>query len=133
TDAERAIMERHTLNGDRLLAAIPFPWDIRPMVRSHHERWDGRGYPDGLAGEAIPLAARILRLADVFDALTTSRSYRQPLAPEEALELMREDRGAFDPLIFQQFEALFPQLAQLAESFGQQHPSPRTVSSVGGV
>lgn len=116
TAAERLIVERHTVNGDRLLEAIPFPWDIRPMVRSHHERWDGRGYPDGLVAEAIPLAARILRLADVFDALTTSRSYRQRLTVLEALELMREDRGAFDPKVFEQFERLFPQFIALAES-----------------
>ena len=81
TDEERATMERHTVIGDEMLAPVEFPWDIRPMVRSHHERWDGRGYPDGLAAEAIPRSARILRLADVVDALTTARSYRAPLTP----------------------------------------------------
>lgn len=118
TTAERTIMERHTVDGDRLLAAIAFPWNIRPMVRSHHERWDGAGYPDGLAGESIPLAARILRLADVFDALTTSRSYRLPLEPREALELMREDKGAFDPFVFEVFEGLYPQFEVLALAAG---------------
>jgi hypothetical protein len=90
-------MERHTVIGDEMLAPVEFPWDIRPMVRSHHERWDGGGYPDGLAGEAIPFSARILRVADVFDALTTARSYRRRLTPEEALALMEGDEGSFDP------------------------------------
>ncbi|MDP9349324.1 MAG: tetratricopeptide repeat protein, partial [Gemmatimonadota bacterium] len=81
TAEERATMERHTVIGDEILAPLEFPWDIRPMVRSHHERWDGSGYPDRLVGEEIPHTARILRIADVFDALTTARSYRRPLTP----------------------------------------------------
>src|SRR5690606_34020202 len=85
TDEERRIMERHTIVGYETLASIEFPWDIRPMVRSHHERWDGAGYPDRLEGESIPYAARILHIADVFDALTSARSYRSPLSAEDAL------------------------------------------------
>ena len=110
TDEERAIMERHPVTGDEMLAPVEFPWDIRPMVRSHHERWDGRGYPDGLAGDTIPLSARILRVADVFDALTTARSYRRRLTPEEALAIMEEDVGSFDPEIFALFKLVFPEL-----------------------
>jgi len=114
TDEERAVMERHTVIGDEMLAPVEFPWDIRPMVRSHHERWDGRGYPDGLAGKRIPYSARILRIADVFDALTTARSYRRPLTPDEALEIMAGDEGSFDPELFGVFLQLFPQLAPTA-------------------
>ena len=114
TDEERATMERHTVIGDEMLAPVEFPWDIRPMVRSHHERWDGSGYPDGLFGEAIPLSARILRVADVFDALTTARSYRRPLTPDEALELMQGDDGSFDPDLFRIFLDLFPEFAPTA-------------------
>jgi HD-GYP domain-containing protein (c-di-GMP phosphodiesterase class II) len=110
TDEERAAMERHPVIGDEMLAPVEFPWDIRPMVRSHHERWDGRGYPDGLVGDAIPVSARILRIADVFDALTTARSYRRRLPPEEALALMEEDEGSFDPEIFAIFKRVFPEL-----------------------
>jgi putative nucleotidyltransferase with HDIG domain len=114
TDEERTIMERHTVIGDEMLAPVEFPWDIRPMVRSHHERWDGRGYPDGLVGEHIPLSARILRVADVFDALTTARSYRRPLTPDEALEIMTDDAGSFDPELFVIFLQLFPEFAPTA-------------------
>ncbi len=110
TDQERAIMERHTIVGDEILAPVDFPWDIRPMVRSHHERWDGRGYPDGLTGEAIPLAARILSIAETFDALTTTRSYRRPLPPDEALAIMEADEGAFDPELFETFREIFSEL-----------------------
>jgi putative nucleotidyltransferase with HDIG domain len=114
TDEERALMERHTVIGDEMLAPVEFPWDIRPMVRSHHERWDGRGYPDGLTAENIPYSARILRIADVFDALTTARSYRRPLSPDEAMTIMVEDEGSFDPQLFGLFRELFPELAPTA-------------------
>jgi putative nucleotidyltransferase with HDIG domain len=118
TDEERSIMERHTVIGDEMLAPVEFPWDIRPMVRSHHERWDGRGYPDRLVGEAIPLSARILRLADVFDALTTARSYRRRLSPEEALAIMEDDAGSFDPELFAIFRMIFPELVGTAVEAG---------------
>jgi putative nucleotidyltransferase with HDIG domain len=107
TDEEFAIMKRHTTAGDAIVADLEFPWDIRPLVRSHHEHWNGRGYPDRLAGEAIPLAARILCVADVFDALTTTRPYRPALTIEEALAVMRDGAGTqFDPAVWTEFEAL---------------------------
>ncbi len=108
TPAEWATMKRHPQAGVHLLREIEFPWDIRPMVRHHHEHWDGGGYPDGLAGDDIPLSARILCLADVFDALTSSRSYRGGLTPGHALSVMREDSGIiFDPALFEVFEDLY--------------------------
>ncbi len=101
-------MKRHPQAGVQLLQEIEFPWDIRPMVSHHHEHWDGSGYPDGLAGNDIPLSARILCLADVFDALTSSRSYRGGLTPGQALSVMREDCGIiFDPALFEVFEDLY--------------------------
>ena len=104
---EWAIMKRHPRAGVLLLREIEFPWDIRPMVRHHHEHWDGGGYTDGLAGDDIPFSARILCLADVFDALTSSRSYRRGLTPGQALAVMREDCGRiFDPQLFELFEEL---------------------------
>src|SRR5690606_25841802 len=88
TSEEWREMQAHTTAGDRIVAELEFPWDIGPIVRSHHERWDGSGYPDGISGDAIPLTARILCIADVYDALTTTRSYRPALSREEALEIM---------------------------------------------
>ncbi len=116
TDEERLIMERHTVIGDEMLAPVEFPWDIRPIVRSHHERWDGTGYPDGLTGEEIPFTARILRFADIFDALTTARSYRKPLSPEVAYSIMEDDYKSFDPDLFEIFRRLFPELAEMARN-----------------
>jgi putative nucleotidyltransferase with HDIG domain len=104
---EWEVMRRHPDAGIELLSAIDFPWDIRAMVRSHHERWDGQGYPDGLGGDQIPLSARILCVADVFDALTTTRSYRGAHAPRKALEIMERDAGMiFDPELFALFRKL---------------------------
>jgi putative nucleotidyltransferase with HDIG domain len=108
TDEERRIIEHHTVAGDEILSEIEFPWDIRPMVRSHHERWDGKGYPDGLCGDQIPHAARILHIADVFDALTTTRSYRAPLSRDAAFELMESDITSFDPELFELFRSILP-------------------------
>ena len=108
-------MKRHTIEGDALVAEIEFPWEMRPVVRSHHERWDGTGYPDGLAGEQIPWTARILCIADVYDALTTTRSYRRALSREEALQVMRNDAGKhFDPTLYPLFEGLITRRAREA-------------------
>jgi putative nucleotidyltransferase with HDIG domain len=116
TPEERAVMERHPLAGDEMLASVEFPWDVRAMVRSHHERWDGTGYPDRLAAETIPMAARILRIADIFDALTTVRSYRRSLTPEQALQMMEDDLAGFDPSLFGIFRELFPRIAERARA-----------------
>ena len=105
TSQEWAIMQRHTIAGDEIVADLNFPWDIRAIVRSHHERWDGAGYPDRLTGQQIPLTARILCVADAFDALTTARSYRPALSREEALRIMERDAGKmFDPELFNTFK-----------------------------
>jgi HD-GYP domain-containing protein (c-di-GMP phosphodiesterase class II) len=82
------------------------------MIRHHHERWNGTGYPDRIAGEQIPFAARILTVADVYDALTTARSYRPGFAHEKAMEIMQSERGTtFDPDVLDVFcEKVAPQL-----------------------
>ncbi len=103
TDEEWAIMKRHPEAGLELVADIDFPGDVRAIIRNHHERWDGRGYPDGLAGEDIPVAARILCVADVYDALTTARSYRDSLSHARAVEVMRGSPGQFDPQLLEAF------------------------------
>lgn len=116
SEEEWVQMRNHTLVGDAIVAELGFPYDIRPMVRSHHERWDGKGYPDQLAGEQIPAIARILCIADVFDALTTPRSYRLAFSPPAAIEMMRTELdGAFDPTLFALFEkVIWPRNASKA-------------------
>ncbi len=107
TEEERAAMERHAEAGVELLADVDFPWDIRGMVRHHHERWTGGGYPHGIAGEEIPLAARILCIADVYDALSTDRPYRSGFSAAQSLEIMHgEMAGHFDPELFGMFRRL---------------------------
>ena len=104
---EWALVRQHPEAGEDMLADVQFPWDIAPMARSHHERWDGQGYPDGLAGEGIPLSARIICIADMFDALTTERSYKRAFTRLEAMEIMRREVGKqFDPQLFARFEEL---------------------------
>lgn len=116
TDEEWSLMKSHTTVGDEIVRELRFPWDIAPLVRSHHERWDGTGYPDGLAGEDIPLTARILCVADVYDALTTARSYRAALSHEEAMGIMERDSGkAFDPELFGRFRVLIEQRVQASK------------------
>jgi putative nucleotidyltransferase with HDIG domain len=106
-DSEWALIRQHTLAGEEIVSAFDLPFDVRPMVRNHHERWDGNGYPDGLAGEDIPLLARILSVADVYDALTTRRSYSAGFTAREARRIMRHQAGqALDPGLVDLFEAL---------------------------
>jgi diguanylate cyclase (GGDEF)-like protein/putative nucleotidyltransferase with HDIG domain len=104
---EWELVKRHTTAGVEMLSDMDFPGDVIPMVRSHHERWDGQGYPDALVGEAIPRSARLLCIADVYDALTTRRSYKASLTHDAAMEIMRADVGRqFDPQLFELFDDL---------------------------
>ncbi len=93
TDAERALIERHPAIGERILKPIPAFADALPIVRSHHERVDGTGYPDQLAGDAIPWLARILAVADVYDALVSDRPYRTGLSPRAAITMIEQQAG----------------------------------------
>ena len=107
TAEEMRLVRKHTEYGDALVRDLEFPPNVRPLVRSHHEHWDGTGYPDGLAGQEIPLGARILCIADVFDALTTRRSYRPAFSHQDALGIMEGEAGRiFDPRLLQQFLGL---------------------------
>ncbi len=113
TEVEAEVVRRHTVAGDSIVTALDFPWDIRPMVRSHHERWDGDGYPDGLRGREIPLTARILCVVDVFDALTSDRPYREALSRDQAMAIMARSSGSqFDPEVFVTFVGLTSETAQ---------------------
>ena len=98
TDAEFRIMREHPEIGERICDPLRLSRDFTPIIRHHHERWDGSGYPDGLRGEAIPLGARIVALADAYDAIVRGRPYRAPRAPEEAFDEIRRFSGSqFDP------------------------------------
>ncbi len=104
TSTEFATMKRHCEIGEYILKPISFFKDISPIVRWHHERYDGTGYPDGLCGEEIPLDARIICIADFFDAITSKRPYRQPETLESALGMVLEQRGKmFDPVLVDVF------------------------------
>jgi putative nucleotidyltransferase with HDIG domain len=107
TSEEWALMRSHPEAGVELLRGIDFPEDVLPIVLHHHEKWDGSGYPHGLSGKAIPVSARILGIADVYDALTTTRSYKPGMPHEVAMATMRAGAGThFDPDLFPEFEAV---------------------------
>jgi len=91
TKEEYAIVKQHPMQGVRIVEPMKSLRSVLPLIRWHHERMDGRGYPDGLTGEKIPLAARVLSVADVYDALTSARPYRRSLTVDESLDVMREE------------------------------------------
>lgn len=98
SDSEWALMRKHTEIGERVLAAAPALGPVAKVVRSTHERWDGSGYPDGLAGREIPLSSRIIHVCDAFNAITEGRSYKRPLSREQALQELQRGAGTqFDP------------------------------------
>lgn len=104
TIAEFEIMKTHSSVGADILASIEFPYPVVPIVRHHHESWDGSGYPDGLSGTEIPIGARILSVVDCFDALTSDRPYRPRLTEGEAIAILQERRGnMYDPLVVDVF------------------------------
>src|SRR4051794_10076086 len=104
TEAEFEKMKVHASVGADILSAIEFPYPVVPIVRYHHENWDGSGYPTGLKGVAIPIGARILSVVDCFDALTSDRPYRPRLSDEQAVAILKERRGTmYDPMIVDTF------------------------------
>jgi HD-GYP domain-containing protein (c-di-GMP phosphodiesterase class II) len=110
TDEEWGFVRRHTLAGERILSAAPALSQVARLVRSSHERWDGTGYPDALAGEAIPLGARIVAVADAFDAMTSDRPYRRAVSPAQALGELRRCAGSqFDATVVEAFCAAYAQ------------------------
>jgi response regulator RpfG family c-di-GMP phosphodiesterase len=104
---EQAFMRRHTVIGEAIIAVAPALRPVAALVRSSHERWDGRGYPDGLAGEAIPLGARIVAVCDAFSAMLQTRPYGETLDEEAALDELRRCAGSqFDPAVVAAFCSL---------------------------
>ncbi len=110
TDEEWQTMRLHTIRGEEICKPMKTLAPVLPIIRSHHERWDGTGYPDGLSGEEIPLLARILQVADIYDALTTARPYKPAFSHHHSLEIMVEEarRGWRDPELI----PLFAEVAQ---------------------
>ena len=116
TVEEGEIVRSHVVVGESMVENLDFPENVLPMVRSHHERWDGTGYPDRRAGEDIPLSARILCVADAFDALTTPRSYRPALSGGRAAQIINQDAGrVYDPEVANLFASLYEQGALAVE------------------
>ena len=110
TAAEFDKMKMHTLAGAQILSRVEFPYPIVPVVRHHHERWDGKGYPDGLAKEGIPLTARILSVVDCFDAVREDRQYRRGLTRKEAIDLIMQGSGTqYDPRVVGTFVTHLPE------------------------
>jgi putative two-component system response regulator len=108
TPEERSVIKQHAVAGEHICAPLKSLRTVLPIIRHHHERWDGSGYPDGLSGDAIPLLARLLQIADVYDALTTNRPYRGALTQSEAWEILQSevDRGWWDGNIVREFRGM---------------------------
>lgn len=110
TTAEFDKMKVHTIVGAEILTRVGFPYPVVPVVRHHHERWDGRGYPDGLRGDQIPMTARILAVVDCFDAVREDRQYRKAMTREQAIELINSGSGTmYDPDVVRLFLEHLPQ------------------------
>jgi len=121
TPAEFETMKRHADVGADLLSSIRFPYPVVPIVRHHHEQWNGHGYPSGISGTDIPLGARILAVVDCFDALNSDRPYRPRLTVSEAFAILRERRATmYDPLVVDQFISAYPEMVEAANDAGEQ-------------
>ena len=118
TDTEKRVLQTHPILGERVVAPLGFPDCVRHVIRHHHERWDGHGYPDGLAGRDIPAAARLFSIADVLDAMTSLRPYRKPVSFEAALEEIRTHAGTqFDPDLCLLIDQAFSERGDLSAPF----------------
>jgi putative nucleotidyltransferase with HDIG domain len=125
TRDEFEVVQMHPIWGIELLAAVEFPWDLKPIIRYHHERYDGTGYPDRLRGDAIPLSAQVVGIVDVFDALTTTRPYRHAFSRAAALARIKASRGLWSEPVFQAFlTSLAEARARAAERPAEEAPLP---------
>ncbi len=104
TSEEYEVIKTHTVAGVEKLASVKFPWDVKPLIRHHHERYNGSGYPDHLEGDSIPLGARVIAIADCYDAMTTTRPYRPAWGVDETLDVMDSESGeVLDPQLTETF------------------------------
>ncbi len=117
TPEEFEKMKIHPIVGAEILDRVQFPYPVVPIVRSHHEKWDGSGYPDGLKSEAIPIGARILSAVDFFDALASERPYRQAMTPQEAMKALKAEKGqSFDPRVVEVMERRYLELEEMVNT-----------------
>lgn len=124
-------MKLHAGIGADILSSIDFPYPVIPIVRHHHENWDGSGYPDGLKGTLIPMGARILSVVDCFDALTSDRPYRPRLSSEEALQIVIARRGSmYDPVVVDTFAANIQSLEESTRDLGPESPTLRQIAEL---
>jgi putative nucleotidyltransferase with HDIG domain len=120
TTAEFETMKRHADIGADLLSSIRFPYPVVPIVRHHHENWDGSGYPLGIAGTDIPLGARILSVVDCFDALNSDRPYRPRLSVDDAFGILKDRRGTmYDPVVVDTFVKVYPDIIGIGVNTGE--------------
>ena len=127
TRAEFDKMKVHPVVGSEILERVEFPYPVVPIVRAHHEKWNGTGYPDGLKGEEIPIGARILAAVDVLDALASDRQYRRALPLDEAMALVASEAGAsFDPAVVNALRNRYRELERRAQAL---RPNPRPALS----
>ena len=125
TPAEFERTKVHTVVGAEILGRVDFPFPVVPIVKHHHERWDGRGYPDGLRGELIPLTARIMSVVDCFDSVREDRPFRSGMTREQAIELLHKGSGThFDPTVVERFIEHLPQFEQEIAMRGLDEPKP---------
>ena len=111
---EWEVMRAHPLLGVQMVAGIKSLGSAVEVIRCHHERWDGKGYPTGLAGDAIPAGARVFSVADAFDAMTSDRAYRKALSFDQACQEIADGAGSqFDPMVVDAFTAILPELPGL--------------------
>lgn len=116
TPEEFEKMKIHPIVGAEILERVRFPYPVAPIVRTHHEKWDGTGYPAGIKGEAIPIGARILSVVDCLDALASDRQYRRALPLDEAMEIVKSESGkAFDPRVVEVLSRLYVDLEKKAQ------------------
>ena len=122
TPAEFEKMKIHTVVGAQILGRVDFPYPVIPIIRHHHEQWDGRGYPDRLRGEQIPITARIISVVDCFDSIREDRPFRRGMTMDEATALLLRGAGIhFDPVVVDQFLKNLPRFDEEIARFGLQH------------
>jgi len=125
TRDEFEVVQMHPIWGIELLAGVEFPWDVKPIIRWHHERYDGTGYPDRLRGDEVPLSAQVVGIADVYDALTTARPYRPAFSRAAALATVEGCRGSWSDAVYGAFLAFVaqPETSETAAPANEAQPA----------